>query len=430
MRRWCLRLVAAAVALTTVGGGALAQQGKGEPPRSPRGGGFGIGVQIDLGAVWSALRAASPAEPDELPGHIMGVWAEDTPLDPAAVAAAVQGELLASHALSNVGLQVTLLRVPAAQSQAALATLQHRYPNAAFGPQRIYSPSASTARAFSAAQYAAALLHAPQPAPALPVPVRIGIVDGWPDPSVGLEAHAISLLPMVSNPAGVEHATALACILACAPSTGWVGLARGAYLVFTAVLRNDEANRPRSDTDTVARALDALLGRRVEVINMSLGSAPDAVLQRVIDRVLPRVRALVSAAGNSGPQGPRPYPATHPGVIAVAAVDADGQPWPQGTRGAHVTIAAPGVDLWLPLDGGRYFTGTSYATPFVTAALATRIAHGQAATAETLCSSAKDLPPTGRDDATGCGLLQWPSTDAPRTAEGALQTPIEKSAHR
>lgn len=436
MKHWRTRLgvMATTLALVCVDGVALAQQGKVEPPLNTGrgGGGVGFGLQVDLGALWSATRAASPAdEPaEDLPGHIVGVWALDTLLDPATVAAAAQGELLASHALSNLGLQVALLRVPTTQTQTSLQTLQQRYPEATFGPQRLYAPLMSNPNAANAVQYAAALLHAPQPAPALPAPVRIGIVDGVPDPSIGLEASAIALLPMVPSPSGTQHATAVACILACAPSTGWTGLARGTSLVFAAVLRQDHAGRPRSDTYTVARALDALLGRRVDVINMSLGGAPDAVLQRVIERVLPRVRGLVSAAGNSGPQGPKPYPATHPGVIAVAAVDATAEPWPQGTRGPHVAIAAPGVDLWLPLDGGRYFSGTSYAAPFVTAALATRIAFGQAATIEALCNSATDLPPTGRDEATGCGLLQWPSTDdASGTSGHSLHPPIEKSAH-
>ncbi len=92
---------------------------------------------------------------------------------------------------------------------------------------------------------------------------------------------------------------------------------------------------------------------------------------------LPRVRAFVAAAGNGGPKEKSPYPAAYPGVIAVAAVDAEARPWAGGTRGEYILFAAPGVDVWLPVGQGRYFTGTSYAAAFVTAWVAQRLARGQ-----------------------------------------------------
>jgi hypothetical protein len=85
------------------------------------------------------------------------------------------------------------------------------------------------------------------------------------------------------------------------------------------------------------------------------------------------------------------------------ADDAAAQPWPQGSRDQAILVAAPGVDLWLPVGGGRYFTGTSYAAPFAAAWIARRLARGQPADAAALCATAQDLPPAGRDDATGCG---------------------------
>jgi subtilisin family serine protease len=47
-------------------------------------------------------------------------------------------------------------------------------------------------------------------------------------------------------------------------------------------------------------------------------------------------------------------------------------PYRQAARGAHVDFAAPGVNLWTAasISGGRLRSGTSYAAPFVTAALA------------------------------------------------------------
>lgn len=426
MKRWHLWLAMAL--LLGFMGHTHAQQGKAEPQRGHGGGSWGVGVQWDLGALWAAVRGATRDNPDDIPGHIVAVWDASAALDPATLATSVQGELLASHELPAVGLQAIVLRVPTTHTPTALETLRTQYPDATFGPQRVYVLWGPAGDATGAVHYALALLHAPSPPPPLPAPVRIGIVDGWPDPSIGLHASAIALLPLVAEPAGADHATAVACILACAPMAGLGGMARGAHLVFAAVLHQDGSGRLRSDTITVARALDALLSRGVDIINISLGSAPDSVLQRVVERVLPRVGALVAAGGNAGPNGRPPFPATHPGVIAVAAVDADGQPWSHGTRGGHIAVAAPGVDLWLPVGGGRYFSGTSYAAPFVTAALATLRARGKPIGLDVLCAWAIDLPPAGRDDATGCGLLQWPAAGPARQANGAPKPTIEKSS--
>ncbi len=397
-----------------VAGAAWAQQGAPESP-SPRGSGHGgIGIQVDIGALWRALTAQQPAGQEDayVPGQIVGAFDANESQDPAAIAASVDARLVASQRLEALALVLVVLEVPEDRTDEVLQRLRSRYPAAVFDRHVIYTAAEGpheTSR--QPLRYAARLIGAPEVPPRLPAPVRIGIVDGEPDPAVGLEAENIALLPLVEAPAGAEHATAVACLLACAPATGAPGLARGAGLVFVAVLAADRSGRARSDTYTVARALDALVGRRVELVHMSLGGAADAVLVRVVERVLPKVRGFVAAGGNGGSEGPAPFPATHPGVIAVAAVDADAKPWRGGTRGPHIAIAAPGVDLWLPVGGGRYFTGTSFAAPFVTAALAARLAGRQSTQVSALCGEAIDLPPAGRDDATGCGLLQWPTTE-------------------
>lgn len=118
----------------------------------------------------------------------------------------------------------------------------------------------------------------------------------------------------------------------------------------------------------------------------------------------------MAAAGNGGADGGLVYPAALPGVIAVAAVDARLRPYRDGTRGSWITLAAPGVEVWVPGradDGGRYVSGTSFAAPFVTAWVAQRLARGLPVDAATLCANAHDVPPAGRDVQTGCGLLQW-----------------------
>lgn len=116
-------------------------------------------------------------------------------------------------------------------------------------------------------------------------------------------------------------------------------------------------------------------------------------------------------------------PAGHAGVIGVGAVAVDDQgspePAPYSTRQDYVELAAPG-SLRLTDDDGNASTrqGTSYATPFVAAALALLIGDdgplagrdGRGETArQILTTSALDLEPAGRDTSVGHGMLQLDS---------------------
>jgi minor extracellular protease Epr len=99
-------------------------------------------------------------------------------------------------------------------------------------------------------------------------------------------------------------------------------------------------------------------------------------------------------------------------VIAVAAVDARGRPYASNNRGSYIEIAAPGVDIWAAhVSGGEAFwTGTSFAVPFVTAAIAREVSRGTVRNINDarhfLAASARDLGARGRDPVYGHGLLQ------------------------
>ena len=99
-------------------------------------------------------------------------------------------------------------------------------------------------------------------------------------------------------------------------------------------------------------------------------------------------------------------------VLAVAAVDARGRPYGRNNRGAYITVTAPGVDIWgADARGGEAFwTGTSFAAPFVTATMARDVAQGRARNVNDararIAASARDLGAPGRDPIFGHGLLQ------------------------
>jgi subtilisin family serine protease len=127
-----------------------------------------------------------------------------------------------------------------------------------------------------------------------------------------------------------------------------------------------------------------------KLINLSLGGftlddQPPLALSEALSRVLVgRERLVVAAAGNDG-QRDRPFwPAAFAGskvpwagqVVAVAAHDGTGIcDW--SNRGDWVTLAAPGADITSTFvrheqfpTGWALWSGTSFATPHVVAALA------------------------------------------------------------
>jgi subtilisin family serine protease len=160
------------------------------------------------------------------------------------------------------------------------------------------------------------------------------------------------------------------------------------------------------------RALDVLARRDVSVINMSFAGPENALLSAALDAVGRQDIALVAAAGNAGPRAAPLYPAANPTVVAVTAVGSSLDVYRQANSGAYIRFAAPGVQVWTAasISGGRFRSGTSYAAPFVTAAIAAaRHADPQASIDDVLgdlARSATDLGPEGRDDTFGWGLVQ------------------------
>ena len=159
-------------------------------------------------------------------------------------------------------------------------------------------------------------------------------------------------------------------------------------------------------------ALDWLLGKQVMAINMSLGGPRNRLVELAVDRVMESGIPVIAAAGNDGAQAPAVYPAAQRGVIAVTAVDAESRPYRDANQGAYIRYAAPGVDILSADNHGtaRYFTGTSFATPFVTAIVSIyqslNPGLSQADIFRNLDSTAKDLGEPGRDPVYGVGLIK------------------------
>lgn len=108
------------------------------------------------------------------------------------------------------------------------------------------------------------------------------------------------------------------------------------------------------------------------VINVSLGAtAAGPLTTSAIAQALSANIVVVAASGNESASNVD-FPAAVPGVVAVGAIDQNGQIWPQSNTGAQVALAAPGVDIYRDNNVNQQGTesGTSEATAYVSATAA------------------------------------------------------------
>ncbi|WP_440058951.1 S8 family peptidase [Thermogladius sp. 4427co] len=151
-----------------------------------------------------------------------------------------------------------------------------------------------------------------------------------------------------------------------------------------------------------------------DVISMSLGSPYDSTtLHDAIRYAYSYGVVLVAAAGNEGASSPD-YPAAYPEVLAVGAVDSNGNVPSWSNR--YPDVVAPGVNILSTYPGGKYayMSGTSMATPHVSAIAALiqalRLAAGKPKLSPdyvyyAIIVTARDLGSSGYDPLYGYGLV-------------------------
>lgn len=105
------------------------------------------------------------------------------------------------------------------------------------------------------------------------------------------------------------------------------------------------------------------------VLNMSLGGPGySQVLQDAVQFAVASPSILIVAAmGNDYKRWGTVFPAALPGVMAVGATDGNDAKADFSNTGAHISVTAPGRDVYSTLTGGAYgyFSGTSMASPHV-----------------------------------------------------------------
>jgi subtilisin family serine protease len=205
---------------------------------------------------------------------------------------------------------------------------------------------------------------------------------GAGDVANGLELLGDNLVHDVNPMDEVGHGTSCATIVGGAGVQLPAGLA-GSCTVLPARILGAARMRGRRERIGVGRISDIDEGMKAvvdlggKVLNMSFGTPVDELddgdpvpHSDVVAYAVARGCILVAASGNSG-KTERFTPACLDGVVAVGAVGDDGRPCSFSTAGPHVTLCAPGWKVpSLGLEGPALVSGTSFATPFVSATAA------------------------------------------------------------
>jgi len=165
------------------------------------------------------------------------------------------------------------------------------------------------------------------------------------------------------------HGTFVAGIIAAEPTDG-IGLSGVAPGVLILPIR--QANSAQDGTsDGMAAGIRAAVDSGADIINISASSFfPSPPLREAVSYATANDVLIVAAASNEAQEGnPKAYPAAFPEVLAVGAIDRDGNISEFSETGDFLDLVAPGLNIaGLSRLGGGHVedSGTSYAAPFVT----------------------------------------------------------------
>lgn len=409
-------------------GAALAQDNGGDSDDNggdsdDSGGGFGNGGGSNDGPRRQQRQrvAAPPPPPVAAPDEVVV-----SDLSPEALTQ-LQGEgfeVIAEENLASFGLRLTRLRVPGTLGLEAARARVRSLPGGEDGDFNHFYRAGQGAEmpddgADCGHENCASLDLVGWPVErmgACRVQVPVGVIDtgvnAGHDILTGARLEVVRLADTALDASAAVHGTAVTSLLVGAEESRVPGLIPEAEVIAVDVF-SDVAGDERADVPSLLRGLDLLRGRGVRVMNLSLAGPENGVLQAALDAMAgPEGAVIVAAAGNAGPDAPPAWPAAHPGVLAVTAVDARGRVYRGAQRGDHIDLAAPGVGLLAAtsIRGARGKTGTSYAVPFVTAAAAVMLSQNPALTpdevAAALKAQARDLGAEGPDEVFGAGLLE------------------------
>lgn len=259
--------------------------------------------------------------------------------------------------------------------------------------------------------------------------LKVGIIDTSVDVTHPAFVHKkieVSHLGRGGTPGPDWHGTGVTSLLAGDAASGTPGLIPDANFYVADVFQAGADGLPVSDTLSMLRAFNWLESKNVKLINMSLSGPPEKLIAEAIVKLSAKGIVIVAAAGNDGPGAAPSYPAAYDNVIAVTAVGKDLKSYRHANHGSYIDVAAPGVAIWTAQPGSKegYHSGTSFAAPYVTAALAAISQRLPAKSSPDVLKllEYRDLGAPGPDPVYGQGLLMAPkSCDGDRIAAAPAQ---------
>lgn len=345
---------------------------------------------------------------------------------PASFENAVKGmgfSIIEKMSLEALQMEVFRLRVPKGHTvRTAVKLLREKFPGVNIDANHQFDPSADdNAAAAPAAQKEPMLSYARAAAGWGNAPIdcgrnlRIGMIDGVVKvrhPALsGQKIEFRSYHQGKRRPGPADHGTAIAAMFVGKPSEqGWGGIVPGARLLAANMFEYNKEGRLVGSASALLKSLDWMIENKVHVINMSLAGEDNSILRGVVDQVRQQGIVMVAAGGNWGRADRPAFPAAYPSVIAVTAFGDRQAVYEMANRGAYIDFAAPGVRMWTAVPGGgRYQSGTSFATPYIatlTAELALKRKMSTAgAVKEELKKYAVDLGVAGKDATYGWGFV-------------------------
>lgn len=192
-------------------------------------------------------------------------------------------------------------------------------------------------------------------------------VNGW-DVADG----NASVVPPAARTPDFYHGTQVAGIVAAVARRVYGDDAPEAIRLLAVKALSDTAERSAIEAgfDGIAYAVGA--GADVVVCAWGVNTLTSEE-RAILDDAVAKGVLIVASAGNFGADTPQ-YPAAHPGVLSVAALDAQGQRLATSNFGSDVDLAAPGYDVdtaGVASDAARTtLNGTSAAASLVGGALA------------------------------------------------------------
>lgn len=236
--------------------------------------------------------------------------------------------------------------------------------------------------------------------------ITVAVLDTGVSTNSALEGSSIRQISLLENSYSADpsgHGTAVVSLI----GSEQIGVSPGADIISLQVLDGNG----NGDSFTIASGIVRAVDEGARVINLSLGSYGDSpALRDAVAYAQNQGVAIVAAAGNDG-IGTLAYPAAYPGVVGVAAVDANSQAANFSNYGAQVDIAAPGVGIAAagPDNNLISFSGTSSAAPLVTAGLTKILADEPFLTTQQavdkLTTYTNDSGAPGTDEHYGQGIL-------------------------